>query len=177
MLKNLTKQYTTIHLGGREYRVRYSLNCLLCLEIMYKPLNDILLTNFNQWGIEDVLQLVHAAMCDMPWNKKAVNKRDFENVKPTLHELGELIDARDLPLLKTEIIEAIIQSMPKSRGVDKDSAPMREEIIRAMYVDVMGRPEYEFWGSTYKEITDRSESYLEAKGLKEPPQYVKMLDD
>ena len=37
MLKNIDKHYSIIHIAGREYRIRYSLNALLCLEILYKP--------------------------------------------------------------------------------------------------------------------------------------------
>ena len=177
MLKDLTRQYSIIHIAGREYKIRYSLNCLLCLETMYKPLGEILKTKYSKWGIEDVLQLTHAAMCDLPQNRKAVSRRRFDLVKPTLQELGEKIDPHDLPTLRTELVRAIINSMPQSSGESKDAPPLREQSVRAMYVDVMGRPEREFWNSTYKDIITRPESYLEAKGLKEPPQYVKALDD
>ena len=55
MLKNLTKQYSVIHIAGKEYRVRYSLNALLCLEMTYKPLNEILAIPYREWGMEDVI--------------------------------------------------------------------------------------------------------------------------
>ena len=63
MLKDIDRNKSVIHINGREYFVRYSLNALLCLEVMYKPLSEILQTSFAQWTIEDVLQLARAAMC------------------------------------------------------------------------------------------------------------------
>ena len=44
---------------------------------------------------------------------------------------------------------------------------------RAMYVDVMHRPEWEWWSSTNKEITERIDCYLEASGQKEAPVKVR----
>lgn len=178
MLKDLIKTYSTIHFAGREYHVRYSLNALLCLEMTYKPLSDILQTEWQEWSIEDVLQLCHAAMCDMPWNKKAVNARNFQAVKPTLSELGELITMKELPSLRLEIISAIINSMPESSPDEKPSEKSANEgHQRAVYVDIMGRPEGEYWSSTNREITDRINYYLEAKGLKDTPTQVQTFDE
>ena len=152
MLRDLVRQYSVIHIAGREYRVRYSLNAMLCLEMTYKPLSEILTQPYSQWTIDDVLQLVRAAMCCLPENYKAVNRRDFEHIRPTVAELGELIQPEDLPLLRLEIIAAVIAYMP---------------------VDVMHRPESEYWSSTNKEITERIDCYLEASGQKEAPVIAK----
>lgn len=173
MLKDLIKKHSIIHIAGREYRVRYSLNALLCLEMLYKPLDDILKTPFPQWSVEDVVQLAHAAMCCLPKNFKAVNRRDFENIRPTVAELGELISIEDLPVLRVELIAAIIDSMPQNVNQEADpnavEYAMNEGHQRAMYVDVMHRPEGEYWSSTNKEITERIDYYLEASGQKEAP--------
>ena len=42
-----------------------------------------------------------------------------------------------------------------------------------MYVDVIGRPESEYWESTNKEIAQRIDCYLEVRGEKEPPVLVR----
>lgn len=177
MLKDLIRQYSVIHIAGREYRVRYSLNALLCLELTFKPLGEILKQPYSQWAVEDVLQLTHAAMCCLPKNYKPVNRRDFENVRPTVAELGELIRPEDLPLLKLELITAIIDSMPSSGSKEYDpnavDHALHEGHQRAMYVDVMRRPEWEWWASTNKEITERIDCYLEASGQKEAPVKVR----
>lgn len=173
MLKDLIKKHSIIHIAGREYRLRYSLNALLCLEMMYRPLDEILKTPFLQWSVEDVIQLAHAAMCCLPKNFKAVNRRDFDNVRPTVAELGELIRPEDLPLLKLELINAIVDSMPQNGNKEYDpntvDRALSEGHQRAMYVDVMHRPEGEYWSSTNKEITERIDYYLEANGQKEAP--------
>ena len=177
MLKDLIKQYSILHIGNREYRVRFSLNALLCLEVTYKPLSEIIQTDWQSWNIEDVLRLCHAAMCDMPWNRKAVNARDFERVKPTLAEIGQCIDISQLSRLKLELVTAISDSMPKVQSTQKQPEnPLAELQLRAFYCDIMKRPEKELFESTYKEINDRTENYLVAKGLKKPPQIIQ-LDD
>lgn len=178
MLKDLIKNYSTIHIANREYHVRYSLNALLCLEMTYKPLSEILQTEWQEWSIEDVLQLCHSAMCDRSCNKKYVNARNFHAVKPTLAELGELITMKELPSLRLEIISAIINSMPESSPDEKPSEKSANEgHQRAVYVDIMGRPEGEYWSSTNREITDRINYYLEAKGLKDTPTQVQTFDE
>lgn len=181
MLKHLEKQYSIIHIAGREYKVRYSLNCLLCLEMTYKPLSEILKVEYENWNIEDVLQLARAAMCDLPENYKAVNRRDFEQVRPTLSELGEIVEMRDLPLLRLEIINAIINSMPqtdRTETVQDNAEAINEGHLRAMYCDVIGLPERQFWRSNYREISNKIDCYLEVKGLKETPtSIINQFDD
>lgn len=178
MLKNLIKNDSVIHIAKREYRVRYSLNALLCLEMTYKPLNEILQTQYSDWSIEDVLQLLRAAMCDLPQNFKAVNQRRFDRIKPSLSELGEKIQPADLPMLKFEIIQAVISSMPDTEQKhETPSKAMNEGHLRAVYVDEMKRPESEFWRSNHKEITERINYYLEAKGLKETAELVQEFED
>ena len=177
MLKDLIKNYSVLHIGDREYRVRFSLNALLCLEMTYKPLAEILKIDWKQWSINDVLNLCHAAMCDRSCNKKAVNSRNFQRVKPTLAEIGELIDISQLSQLKLELITAISDSMPQAPVNSKQPEnPLAELQLRAFYCDIMGRPERELFDSTYKEINERTENYLVAKGLKKPPQIIQ-LDD
>lgn len=177
-LSDLDKRYSIIHIAGREYRVRYSLNALLCLENCYKPIEEILKTPAKEWNIEDVLQLVRAALCDLPRNKKAVIRRDWEHIQPDIAELGKEIDAKDFIALKNEIVDALINSFPKPViGDENDSDEIGYKAMRSMYCDIIGRPEKEFWTSNLKEIKERTESYLEVKGLKEPPKKVKMYEE
>ena len=175
-LKDIDRQYSLVHIAGREYRVRYSLNALLCLELMYKPLAEILQTHFAEWTAEDVLQLTRAALCSCPWNRKAVSRRDFEAVSPTLSELGERIQPSDLPLLRIELIAAVVDSMPKPQGNDEQNQTpakaFHEGHQRALFCDVMGHSEREYWDSTNREIVQRIDCYLEAKGEKDAPTLV-----
>lgn len=179
MLRDIDRHSSALFIAGRAYPVRFSLNALLCLETTYKPLKDILLTDFAEWSVGDVLQLCHAAMCSLPENRKAVDRRDFENVQPTLSELGEMISASDLPLLRAELIAAVIDSMPDP-GDSRQEPPSKafhEGHQRAIYVDVMHRPEREFWSSTNREIAGRIDCYLEVTGKKEAAEAVQEYDD
>lgn len=180
-LTNIDRQHSLIHIAGREYRVRYSLNALLCLEVTYKPLTEILQTHFMEWTAEDVLQLVRAALCSCDENKEAVNRRDFAAVCPTLSELGERIRPTDLPLLRVELMSAVLDSMPSAdtnaEAAETPAKAFHEGHQRALFCDVMGRSEQEYWNSTNREITQRIDCYLEVKGEKEAAERVQAFDD
>lgn len=178
MYKDLIQESGVLHIQGREYRIRYSLNALLYLELRHRPLSEILQTDLRQWTIEDILMLTHAAMCSLPENGPAVRARDFDSVVPSLEELGELIRPADLPLLKLELMAAILKALPDPQPDSHETgAAFHEGHQRALYVDVMHRPEEEFWSSTLREITRREDAFMEVKGYKEPPMQVKRYAD
>ena len=118
-------------------------------------------------------------MCSLRRNRNAVNRRDFDNIRPSVSELGELVSLSDLPLLRLELISAIADSMPNSETAEqeKSSKSYKEGHQRAVYVDIIGRPEREFWNSTNREIYERIDYYLEAKGEKEAADLVQEFDD
>lgn len=185
MLKSLVPEKSIIHIAGREYQIRYSLNTLLCLEMEYKPLREIISQPFTSWEPEDIIQLARAAMCSLPENAEAVSRRDFDAVKPGIYELGELIRPEDLPLLSMELIDAIITSLPEPDGKTVQTDPEQDEddgALHAMCVDVIGMPEVEFWDSSKRDLALRIDKWRQVKGLdidpeKEPEPEVKMFDD
>lgn len=184
MLKELIRDYSVIHIAGEEYRVCFSLNALLCLEMMYKPLGEILAVSFLEWSTEDVLQLTRAALCDLPENSRAVNDRNFEAVRPFLYELGQRIRPEDIPALSMELIEAISASMPEpDNNKEQTEGKGDEGDLRALCVDVIGIPENEFWRSNQKELGYRIDKYRKVKGFasdedeEDPEIIVKMYDD
>ena len=61
-LSELEPVMSVIHIRGKEYRTKFSLNCLLCLERMYKALPELLEVDYDKWSVEDVLQLTRAAL-------------------------------------------------------------------------------------------------------------------
>ena len=178
MLSELLHSGSVIHIGGREYRVRYSLNALLCLEQSYMPIEKILETDYRLWDIETCLQLCRAAMCDLEENHEAVRDRRWDMVTPDLAELGRAVRVQDLGRLRTELADAVINSLPEAEDGAKASSDQTadEGHMRALFCDIMGVPEEEFWNSSYRDITKRTNKYLEAKGLKEMPLVIKMTD-
>ena len=181
-LSELESVMSVIHIRGKEYRTKFSLNCLLCLERMYKALPELLEVDYEKWSVEDVLQLTRAALCDLPENKEAVRDRVFEAVRPDIAELGMMIEAADLPLLRAELMLAISRSF-KAGGASADAEDEQHRYytgyghLRAYYCDVMGRPDEEFWGSCRREIDNRVDWYMETKGIKEKAIIVKEFDD
>lgn len=178
-LSRMIRKPCVIHLGGKEYRVVYDYNALACLEAQYKPLYDIILKPIDKWTMEDIAQMLRAAFCSMPRNRTAVARREFDKVRPDLWEIGRMLSIDELKPLKDELTAAIIESFPPGNGKEEDSGGKvyDEGNLRAMYVDIMGRPEAEFWGSTPKEIAYRIDKYAESKGLKDPPIKFKKYDD
>lgn len=183
MLKDLERTTYPLHIAGREYRIRYSLNSRLCLEQCHKPLDDMLLIRPQDWTIDDVLQLIRAGLVDLPINKKAVIGRAWANIKPSLADIGAALDDKSLLTVKIELIKALSGSYPEPvMGVDtSDFDEGRSELdyqkLRTWYVDILHRPNAEFWTSTTREIFDRIDSYLVVKGMKSTPVEVSEFDD
>ncbi len=170
----------TIHIAGREYSVKLSQDALLYTETFVGPLEEVF--EAQTWSRADIIQLCMALFCSLPSNRIAVRQRRWDKLRPSAAELDELIEERDLPLLSAEILRTALASLPASvsdEEADKDKAVnvMTEGHMRALYVDVLRRPEAEFWQSTKKEIIDRIDCYLEVKGLKQTPVKVKRYAD
>lgn len=178
MLGELTKRYRTIHTGGRERRVRCSLNSMLYLEEKYIPLNEIISSDPQKWGIMTCIELVRAMSCHRRKNRKAVRDRKWNDIRPGAQRLGEEISPEELPQLRAELLDAIFDALPEpgEKAKSNDHAAFDEGHLRAVYVDEAGRPEKEFWDSTLREIDYRLDRYLEAKGIKERPVEVVMMD-
>lgn len=178
MLREIDRQYSIIHIAGREYRVRYSLNALLCLEMMYKPVEEF--PEPKEWTDEDIYQLVRAALCSLPMNFRSVDRRCFEKVRPGMSKLRELIRPEDHPRLSYEIATALMQAFPDEKGTVTEEGKKYYSGIghtKAIYCDVMGHSEKDFWRSTHREIIGSINYYMEAKGLKDRPVVVKQFDD
>ena len=179
MLSDLEHNYSVVHIAGREYRVRYSLNALLCLEMTCKSIYDILETDYYKWDIETVLQLLRAAMCDMPENREAVCRRDWDMIVPDIAQLGAEIRAQDLPRLRGELMDAVLMSLPESsegKQEGESAGSTDEGHLYALAVHVVGIPDEKFWDSSYRELYTDIDKYMEVKGLKEMPVEVRMID-
>ena len=167
-----------LNLGGQEKRVRFSLNALLCLEMTFRPLGEILETPAEQWDMQTVCQLVRAACCSLPENHAAVAHWDFDAVQPDLADIGEMITPDCLPRLRRELAEAILSALPPPSPEAEDSgAAMNEGHLLALCVDVMGIPQTELQAMTHREIRSRVEHWEEIKGLKKPAVRVKEYED
>lgn len=180
MLKDLTDRVSIIHIAGREYGVKFSQDALLYLELFFIPFDELLTR--TEWDKSEIVKLCRALMCSLTDNLGAVRLRDWGRVRPSSEELAELIEDRDMPLLSAEILRAALASLPTpepSEETDRDkvSTVTTEGHLRALYVDVMGRPEEEFWQSTKRELLDRIDCYLEVRGMKEAPIRVKRYAD
>lgn len=181
MISRLMKKASIVHIAGKEFKIRFSLNALLYLEVEYKTMKDILAVEYSKWSISDCLQLLRAGFCDLPENREAVSDRDFSAVRPSLAELGAAIDINDLITLRQELMLAVSDAFsPAKPSITNDNEHRYYTgygHLRAFYVDILGRPEEEFWSSTKKEIDERIDWYLETKGEKEKPVIVQRYDN
>ena len=179
MLREIDRQYNIIHIAGEEYRVRFCLNALLCLEELYRPVEEM--SDPREWTREDILQLVRAAMCSLPANYPAVNRRDFPAVMPDIAELEKSVLDRDLISLASELAGALKQAFPETEAAAKiqNERKFYSHIghTKAIFCDEMGNSDADWWQSTYREIENRINWYMEAKGLKDRPVIVRQFDD
>lgn len=169
---------STINIGGREYRVRFSLNALLCLERQYRPLSEILRADADKWDWETVIQLAYAAMADMPWNRKAVSRRSFDRLRPSAEDINRELEPQDLNRLRYELAAAVNNSLPPINEGSSDDGTATDEghyYVLARYI--VGMSEAEYWQSNYRRIDYITTRYLEAKGYKSPAIKVQQYDD
>lgn len=161
MLTDLLKTFTLVFLGGEEYKLRYSINSELCLEMTYKPLRDILSTPFPQWTDEDILQLLRAGFCDLPENRGAVNHRQWDGVQPDLQTLGTLLRPEDRTAVVLSILEAVAASFPEKKddAPSSDSDDQDEGDLYAYCRYKLGMSDEEFFGYSEKELAYRIERY------------------
>lgn len=178
-LRKMIRKTYPIHVNGREYRVAFDYNALACLESEYKPLYEIISKPADKWTMEDIAQLMRAAFCSLARNRVPVTRREFSKVRPDIWEIGQTLLFEDLATAKDELTAAILGSFPESGEEPKDDGGKAydEGNLRAVYVDIMGRPEAEFWSSTPAEVAYRINKYAESKGLKDPPIKFKKYDD
>lgn len=169
---------SAINIGGREYRVRFSLNALLCLERQYKPLREIIQVDVDNWGWETVIQLAYAAMADMPWNRKAVSRRSFDRLRPSAEDINRELEPGDINRLRYELAAAVNNSLPPiSEGSSGDSTATDEGHYYVLAKYIVGMSEAEYWQSNYRRLDYIITRYLEAKGYKSPAIKVQQYDD
>lgn len=182
MLRELDRQYDIIHIAGREYRIRFDLNAMLCLETVYRPIEELF--DPRQWSERDIIELTRAALCALDENYPAVKRRDFFGIRPDERELRELIRIEDLNTLRLELARAVAHAYPeqseRTAGSEAQEGKRYYSGIghtKAIFCDEMGNSDELFWSSTYRELDSRIGFWLEAKGLKERPVVVRKYDD
>ena len=169
---------SAINIGGREYRVRFSLNALLCLERQYRPLSEILRADADKWDWETVIQLAYAAMADMPWNRKAVSRRSFDRLRPSAEDINRELEPQDLNRLRAELAAAVNNSLPPiSEGNSDDGTATDEGHYYVLAKYIVGMSEAEYWQSNLRRLDYIITRYLEAKGYKSPAIKVQQYDD
>lgn len=119
MLKDIDAIKIPFEVKGKKLYLLYNLNSLLYLEHMtdYETLKD---KSPDKWTTDDLLHYLRALLMDCFYeqNKKLIEKRDFEHVKPTLTELGRMFDEASPEEILIQVLTAIADAFP--------TAPVRE---------------------------------------------------
>ena len=107
MLKDLEPLTVEITLGGEKMYLRYNLNARRYLE-----------EDTTDWTAEEVIHILRAGLIDCFYNEneEAIEKREFEKIKPSMAYIGRHLTQESLIALASQILEAIILSMPISSG-------------------------------------------------------------
>lgn len=114
MLKDLDKSKLPVEIGGLNLYLRYNLTAMRYLEEHYDDINDIMGKHVEEMEAKDVLHLLRAGLIDCYFdkNKDAINEGRFDDVVPTLADLGHVLDESDTSEIALQIVQALIQSMP-----------------------------------------------------------------
>lgn len=114
MLKDLDKSKLPIEIGGLNLYLRYNLTAMRYLEEHYDNINDIMGKHIEEMATKDVLHLLRAGLidCYFDQNKEAINAGKFDDVVPTLADLGHALSESDTSEIAMQIVQALIQSMP-----------------------------------------------------------------
>ena len=114
MLKDLDKSKLPIEIGGLNLYLRYNLTAMRYLEEHYENVSEIMGKHIEEMETRDVLHLLRAGLIDCYFdkNKDAINEGRFDDVVPTLADLGHVLDESDTSEIALQIVQALIQSMP-----------------------------------------------------------------
>ena len=111
-------------LGEREVYLRYNLTAQLCLEhYMGDNIDIFMMSESDNWGIDDVLHILRAGLidCFFEENEEAINRRDFDAIKPSLATLGRYVDQSGIGEIVTSIVKAVMESLPQApEGADEN---------------------------------------------------------
>lgn len=125
MLKDLDPVKIKISLGGQELYLRYNLNARRYLE-EYMDVNSLMNKHDDEWTAEEVCHLLRAGLmdCFFDKNEKAINERNFSEIKPGLAAVGRWVDEAGMAEITAEILKGLILSLPKAeenflKGVEK----------------------------------------------------------
>ena len=114
MLKDLDKSRLPIEIGGLNLYLRYNLTAMRYLEEHYENVSEIMGKHIEEMETRDVLHLLRAGLIDCYFdkNKDAINEGRFDDVVPTLADLGHVLDESDTSEIALQIVQALIHSMP-----------------------------------------------------------------
>lgn len=163
MLMDLVPIYYTLPFGSARIRLRYTLASFLLLEergLTYKiifgdTVNSAVLRDFFVAGLADKLD---------------------DN------RIDKIIDIMGSNLLQ-HIQQAVLSALPQADplSLELPSPPSDDDVdykkLITLFVDVMQRPQEEFWNSTLGEIIDRWQSYSICMGYSKPPKRMQLYDD
>lgn len=117
MLKDLEPLTVEITLGGEKMYLRYNLNARRYLE-EFLDYDGLMEKDTTDWTAEEVIHILRAGLIDCFYNEneEAIETREFEKIKPSMAYIGRHLTQESLIALASQILEAIILSMPISSG-------------------------------------------------------------
>ena len=185
-LKDLIPLKIPITISNQNFHLRYSLLSELYLEQQELSRNEITDRNLFSLSDNEITHLLRAGLFDFyhKENKRFIEGFEFDSMKPSFEEVFALIDFENKEILILQLIQAIIKSLPVPPvgGTSESTSNSNKKGIdyawfRCLYVDILHRPDMDFWNSTLREIFDRYDMYATAKGYKEKVEEVEQYDN
>ena len=114
MLTDIQPIKIPITLCGRELYLRYSLNSRLYFEHYYGDADAFLDKDMDGWKTEDVIHMLRAGLLEATFeeNEGAINRREWDSIKPSFAGMGSLIDMTGLGEITRVLLEALLASIP-----------------------------------------------------------------
>ena len=126
MLKDIDIVKIPFKFNGEDKYLRYNMNSRLYLEYMCEN-PDVLKKNTKDWTIDDLLHLLRSMLMDSFYseNREYIEQRDFQNVRPTLSELGRYLDEYGTQVLMQTLLEGIVSFFPDTpKGANTSANPL-----------------------------------------------------
>ena len=165
----------------RTYTPKREFPYKLPRNVYYDNINDIMGKHVEEMEAKDVLHLLRAGLidCYFEQNKDAINEGRFDDVIPTLADLGHVLDESDTGGIALQIVcaDRIHAGPSRRRGKKKERGEIDYKSLHSALVDVVKISEETFWGSTLRELCERWETYLVVTGKAEPTPEVQLFDD
>lgn len=116
MLKDIEPIKIPITIGKKSTYLRYTFNARRYLEEFYPNYNEFMSKDIYDMSSTEILHMLRAGLIESNFaeNEQFIENGEWNKIKPTLAELGQIVTDETIPQLVTELTMALIKSLPET---------------------------------------------------------------